>query len=489
MPVAARPAPPSTAPPRTHRLDVALAALLGTAVVTWLGLAQWNLGRAGAYDLGIFVQAAQSWVAGELPRSEIRTPGGWLLFGEHFSPVTVLFGAAWALWQDPRSLLVAQGISLGVAAGLLQRTASRHVGRGGAWAVTVLFVLSYGVVAMATFDVHEVAFAVPLLVGALSAVLERRVRAAVAWSLPLLLVKEDLGLSVGAMAVLLFLRARTGAERRWAVALALAAVAGLVGAAFVIQAANPSGQNPFAPAFASLFGGGSSGGSSDGSAPVGPKVALVLTALAAGGFCWVASPLALVALPTVGWRLVTSVENHTSTGFHYDAVLMPVVALAVVDVASRTRHRRAVLALALVCGLAASAVNTARHGDDPNPFDADAWRPGPVARDLVAVRDELPRGAVVAADADSGAYLTGRGDLVVREAAARFANPAEWMVLNLARGNRAAKESTVAAASAAPDVRVVRRGDVVALGFACEGLVRIDGGPDDLPDPVWVTGC
>ena len=52
---------------------------------------------------------------------------------------------------------------------------------------------------MINFDFHEIAFAVPLLAFSLSALVRGRIRAAVAWALPLVFVKEDQGFTVAAI--------------------------------------------------------------------------------------------------------------------------------------------------------------------------------------------------------------------------------------------------------------------------------------------------
>src|SRR5690625_6881131 len=56
---------------------------------------------------------------------------------------------------------------------------------------------------------HEIAFAVPLLALSLTALLRGRVAATVAWAAPLVLVKEDLGLTVAVLGVIIALRQRS----------------------------------------------------------------------------------------------------------------------------------------------------------------------------------------------------------------------------------------------------------------------------------------
>jgi hypothetical protein len=93
--------------------------------------------------------------------------------------------------------------------------AVRHLGTAGGTAVGVAYGLSFGLAEAADFDVHEVAFAVPLLALAGSAYVRRDWRGVCLWALPLLLVKEDQGLTVAAIGVVLLL---SGA-RRWGLGL------------------------------------------------------------------------------------------------------------------------------------------------------------------------------------------------------------------------------------------------------------------------------
>lgn len=50
------------------------------------------------------------------------------------------------------------------------------------------------------------------------------------------------------------------------------------------------------------------------------------------------SPVLLVALPTIGWRFVSSYPQYWGTDWHYNAVLMPIVTFALVDALVSTRH-------------------------------------------------------------------------------------------------------------------------------------------------------
>src|SRR5581483_6322173 len=119
-----------------------------------------------------------------------------------FSPVLALLAPVYRLFPTPVTLLVVQAGLMALACVPVTRWACRVRGTGAGLVVGCGLGASWGIVKAVAFDFHEVAFAVPLIAFAVEALGERRGRAAVAWGLPLLLVKEDLGLTVAAIGCL-----------------------------------------------------------------------------------------------------------------------------------------------------------------------------------------------------------------------------------------------------------------------------------------------
>src|SRR5690606_9803960 len=105
------------------------------------------------------------------------------------------------------------------------------------------------------------------------------------------------------------------------------------------------------------------------------KLLLVLLVVAVTGFLALGSPLVLVTLPTFAWRLTSDVPFHWSTDWHYSAVLMPVVFLAMVDTLLRSPAWKARAPL-----MAGAAVVVALALVPQFPLwrlvDGDYWRPG-----------------------------------------------------------------------------------------------------------------
>ncbi|MEU1027007.1 DUF2079 domain-containing protein, partial [Streptomyces sp. NPDC005904] len=159
-----------------------------------------------SWDLGIFEQAVRAYAHLRAPVADLKGPGANIL-GDHFSPVTALLAPAYRLFPSPVTLLVAQALLLALSAIPVTRAATRLLGRVSGLAVGVAYGLSWGIQRAVDFDFHEICFAVPLIAFSLEALLRQRWRAALLWALPLVLVKEDLGLTLAAIALVVAFRA------------------------------------------------------------------------------------------------------------------------------------------------------------------------------------------------------------------------------------------------------------------------------------------
>ena len=68
------------------------------------------------------------------------------------------------------------------------------------------------------------------------------------------------------------------------------------------------------------------------------KLATLGLLLITGAVLWVISPLAAIALPTLAWRLLSTMESYWASTWHYSLVLMPIVFLALLDAVMRIRY-------------------------------------------------------------------------------------------------------------------------------------------------------
>ncbi|MEK8171206.1 DUF2079 domain-containing protein [Streptomyces sp. M19] len=74
------------------------------------------------------------------------------------------------------------------------------------------------------------------------------------------------------------------------------------------------------------------GGEQTGTIPLDTALRTLLwVLLPTSGLLALRSPLLLVAVPTLGWRFVSHDDHYWGVDWHYSAVLMPVVFLALVD--------------------------------------------------------------------------------------------------------------------------------------------------------------
>ena len=158
----------------------------------------------------------------------------------------------------------------------------------------------------------------------------------------------------------------------------------------------------------------------------------------------VRSPVALVALPTLTWRMLSPNEGYWGPGWHYSAVLMPVLFVALVDAVARLRGdaaaafdraagplsdpagrgqgtprrcaatRATVLwSIATVAPWFALAVALAVGTQLPlvRLATTDAWSPDPRAAARAAALAEVPAGASVATDLSLMNALVSRADV------------------------------------------------------------------------------
>ena len=239
----------------------------------------------------------------------IKGPG-FSLLGDHFSPLLVLLAPFYRVFPTPVTLLVGQAFLIAVSVIPVTRAATRVLGQPPGVIIGLAYGLSWGLQNAVDFDFHEVALAVPLLAFSLAALLRQRWRACVLWALPLVLVKEDLAMTVCMLGVVLVILG----QRRWGTALSTYGVvtfALIVGV--VIPRLNPQGNYDY---WSKL--GGSAGSSPLTALPsallhlVSPseKLHTVFLLLVITAFLALRSPIVLLVLPTVCWRFLSDNDQY-----------------------------------------------------------------------------------------------------------------------------------------------------------------------------------
>lgn len=330
----------------TWWLPSVIACAVGALYVCY-SVAQWRALVAPSWDLGIFTEAAQAYSRFEAPIVPIKGPG-YNLLGDHFHPLLALLGPIFRLFPSALTLLVVQDVLIAVSVLPIARLAQRLLGRGGALLVGLAYGLGWGLQGAVAAQFHEVCLAVPLLAFGGVAFVERRWSACMAWLAPLVLVKEDLGLTVFMAGLAIAWRAR--GEGRPAVLRGLAyALFGII--AFVVTvkvllpAMNPAGTWAYSLDGAATGAGTPTAGTTAARAIPSlwdilttPSVKLVtlLVLLAGAGVVGSASPWFALVLPTLAWRFAGSVEAYYGwDSWHYNAVLVPIAACSLLDVMSQ----------------------------------------------------------------------------------------------------------------------------------------------------------
>ena len=365
-----------------------------------------------SFDLGIFEQAIRHYAHLQAPIVDLEGAGHNFL-GDHWNPAIAVFAPFYRLFPTPLTLLVGQAVVIALAVVPLTRAGIAHLGRWAGIAVGLAFGMSYGIQAAVDFDVHEVSLAVPLLAFALEAFLAGHWKAVVAWAAPLVLVKEDLGLTVAALGLVLVL---VGA-RRWGYGLGIFGLASFgLTMTVLIPYFNAEGNSGFSRLVTP---------SGTGDTPLqrifdllqqvatpGPRLTTVLLLLGVTAFMALRSPLVILVLPTLAWRFVSTNENFWGQLFHYDLVLMPIVFAALVDGAVRARrgrwrplrwYARAAPTLALLIGLFFCTRYPFKDLVDPVTY-----QPSPRAQAAERVLSRIPDGATVETDLGLIARLTQR---------------------------------------------------------------------------------
>ncbi|MET0839537.1 MAG: DUF2079 domain-containing protein [Marmoricola sp.] len=325
-------------PERVPLWQAGLAFVLLAALYAAVSIQQYHRMDAFVFDLGFFESVVRDYAHGRMPELPLTDSTDATL---HFSPALAVLAPLVIVWPSPIAILLAQAVAVAAGVVPLMRVAARGFM---AWAVAVSYGLAPGFGALIGFDFHEVALAVPLLALSMAAMVRGDHRSAVLWALPLVLVKEDLGLTVAALGLVVLLRG----SRRWgAFAMGFGAVAFVVLAVWLPHL----GAGGFAESYAPSSVGEAWQTLGEGARN---KVRTVLFLLLPTGFLALRSPMLLiVALPTFGWRFLSARYTYWDPWYQYDAVLVPIAVAAMVEGARRLHRpvRQAGLALAVVATL------------------------------------------------------------------------------------------------------------------------------------------
>ena len=288
-------------------------------------------------DLALYDQAVWHYSRFEVPRTTVllRLPN---VLGDHFDPILVLLAPLYWIWSDVRMLLVAQALLIAASAVPVFAYCASKVGRHAALALAAAYLIFWGVHSAVVFDFHNIAFA-PLLIACLVLAADRE---RWAWFfvlvIPLLAVKEDQAVLVAFLGLYLLAR-----RSWWQGAATLAIGVGWFvivtrlllpwaggGAEYVHWSYDALGsglgdallnmaRDPLLP-FEAFFAEGAERKIATIALLGVPFLGLVL-----------ASPLAILTIPLLAERMLSSNPNLWGTGFHYSLLIAPVLAMGAAD--------------------------------------------------------------------------------------------------------------------------------------------------------------
>jgi uncharacterized membrane protein len=449
---------PESAVPGAYRDPVTWAIAL-TVFGAYGALSLFRLLRLSpaSWDLGIYTEYVKQYAHLRAPVVDIRG-AGFNLLGDHFQPIVAILAPFFRVFPSAATLLVAQALLAALSVFGVSQLAREKLGVGPSRAIAIAYGFSWGLQQMIEFDFHEIAFAVPLLAFALSALGRGRLKAAVWWALPLVFVKEDQGFTVAAIGLYMIiagLRANAPGRRDAPARLAVSAdqdgrrhmTAGLfllswgfawsfLAIGVIIPHINPahhydywsdggvlapSGHLTVIGLVSQLFSGWPD------------KLQTVVLLLLPTAFIALRSPLALIAVPSLLLRFLSTDSSFWGTLWHYNATVMPVLFVAAVDALARIQAAmdaddragfaswasgrrgpgRALLAGARHYGAAmmlAIAVALSFHFPVSNLWNAQTYRVGPQVASAEAAMATVPDGATVQTTLDLLAPLAARTD-------------------------------------------------------------------------------
>jgi uncharacterized membrane protein len=382
-----------------------LVSSLSFAAYTLYGCLQWRRMSVPSWDLGIFTQLLRDYAGLQAPIVPIKG-AGFNLLGDHFHPLLVVLAPFYAVFPSGLTLLVLQAALVAVSAFVVTRLGVEKLGRTIGLAIGFAYAVSWGVDNAVAAQFHEIALALPLLALSLAALVRKRWLASALWAAPLVFVKEDLGLTVLVIGVVLFLR---GARQLGAALCAWGVFWFAATTLFILPLLNIHGIWD--------YGGSSNVGNS--LAHLGDTFAslvttqkfetIILLTLATAALAF-RSPISLAVLPTLAWRFLSDNTAYWGPDWHYSAVLMPIVFVALIDallLAKRSRRSwlRVYGRIAVPITVAFALVMLPQQPLAELVRPA-SYRPPPAA--AVAAMAKIPDNAIVSSDLTYLAYLASR---------------------------------------------------------------------------------
>jgi uncharacterized membrane protein len=389
------------------------------------------------YDLGIFDQAVRAYAHFQAPISPLKGQG-YNLFGDHFHPIIATLAPLYWMWDNPCSLMIGQAVVVAASIPVVYRFTRRRTGEATSLLVAAGYGIGWPVLSLIDFDFHEIAFASLFMALAIDALDRRDYRRLLMWCGLLLLVREDMGLLVALLGMIVLFRGGLGAawarvRRRppWlAIGLFVVGVAAFeLTTAVVLPAFSPNHQYAYwqydalgknlPDVVRRVF-----------TAPWHVVSVFFTPALKLHTLGYLLlpvallplrSPYALLSLPIFAERFFNSRDYLWSPHWQYNALPWVILVLAAVDGADRfglfragrwpTFGRAGLVACMLVSPVLVAGYSDGTTGQPQNPIrrlTGSAWHSTERLRSQRAAAAAVPTGVCVEADDRIVTHLTAR---------------------------------------------------------------------------------
>jgi uncharacterized membrane protein len=418
----------TTAATRRHRgaWPVWLLTLATFAGYTVFALERHRQFNTAGYDLGIFDQAVRRYAHFQTPIVPLKGMS-YNIWGDHFHPIIVTAAPLYWIWAHPETLLVLQAALVASSVPVVYRFARRRTTPRASLVICFAYASSWAFQTLIDFQVHEVAWGVPILALAIDALDRADDRQLLVFAGLLLLVREDMGILVALLGILRLFNPR----RRWLGLILVAA--GPIGyelaTAVILPHFSPDQHFAYWQYGPTL---GPNLGSALGHVVLHPldtarlffspmiKTQTLLLFLVPVLFLALRSRYVILALPLLAQRFFEPPvrDNLWYPSFHYNALPWVIFVLAMIDGAarlgvwSRPRLKLAVLTVMAVIPVVLVAVNPPFSGRRVaalhSVLNGQLFSTTSHMRAQQAVVDRIPRNVCIEADDRLAGHLTDR---------------------------------------------------------------------------------
>lgn len=451
------------------------------AIYTLFALERHRQFNTAGYDLGIFDQAVRRYAHFQAPIVPLKGMS-YNIWGDHFHPIIATAAPLYWIWGHPETLLILQAALIASSVPVIYRFARRRTTSRAALVICFAYASSWAFQTLVDFQVHEVAWGVPILALAIDALDRADDKQLLIFAGLLLLVREDMGILV----VLLGMLRLFNRQRRW-IGLILVA-AGVIGyelaTAVILPHFSPDQHFAYWQYGPTL---GPNLGSALGHVILHPldtarlffspmiKTQTLLLFLVPVLFLALRSRYSILALPLLAQRFFEPAvrDNLWYPSFHYNALPWVIFALAMIDGAarlgvwSRPRLKLAVLTAIAIMPIALIVVNPPFSGRQVaalhTMLTGKVFGTTAHMQAQQAVIDRVPRNVCIEADDRLAGHLTDR-DYVTLFGMQHDA--ADFVAIDLTQkdvGNFGAKPAAALAAAEAAGYREIFSQDQVIL--------------------------